>query len=54
MPVVARSRLSVSGLRPMAKSTWGRLGARGSGFFGYSGLANTTLVGFGDAAQEAA
>ena len=26
---------------------------RGSGFFGYSGLANTTLVGFGDAAQEA-
>ena len=27
---------------------------RGSGFFGYSGLANTTLVGFGDAAQEAA
>jgi hypothetical protein len=26
---------------------------RGSGFFGYSGHANTTLVGFGGAAQEA-
>ena len=26
---------------------------RGSGFFGYSGHANTTLVAFGGAAQEA-